>query len=232
MEYQILIWQQHRSETEGSASRKLPWVIPIVIHPGPGKWGPVRRLRDLVDIPEALAYWATSFVPDCGFLVVDLAGVPHEALADGPMARALLTAMCESRRGPMGFEQVRRIVSEHFSDSEQEVAARIAGILWTFLLGASELRAEEVRCIVEETIPEEQQDEFMSTADMLREEGRKEGLAKGLFQSLLDALEAKFDTIPKGLVEELERIDSPERLRDLHRAALRCADLEEFSALL
>jgi predicted transposase/invertase (TIGR01784 family) len=53
LEYIGLIWQSHRGEIESGG--KLPLVIPVVIYPGPGKWGAVRRLRDLMEIPAEIS---------------------------------------------------------------------------------------------------------------------------------------------------------------------------------
>ncbi|CAN5308386.1 hypothetical protein BH23VER1_BH23VER1_28380 [soil metagenome] len=137
------------------------------------------------------------------------------------------------RRGPMGFEDARRIVGELFADEHREVAAQLSGLLWTFLLGASELRRDQVRSIVEETIPPERREEFMSTADMLREEGRMEGRTEGrtegvaaMREAVLVSLEARFVTVPVGLRDTVESIADLDRLRKLLRDAHSCADLE------
>jgi len=77
----------------------------------------------------------------------------------------------------------------------------------------------------------------MSTADILRQEGRQEGELKGeqggmilaQQQAVVEALEIRFDRVPEGLREEIERIVDSARLHALLRAAIRCADLESFA---
>lgn len=240
-EYTALVWRQWRTE-EGQAitdSHPLPLVIPIVLHPGPGRWGTVRRLRELIGIPDELQTWADSFAPDCGFCLVELAGVPWERLARGHLARAVLAAMQRSRLGALGFDDVRQIVAELFADEHREVAAQLSGIVWTFLLGASELRREQVRCIVEDTIPPEQRIQFMSTADMLREEGLKEGRTEGireavaaLREAIAVTLTARFGDLPEGLSEAIDSLSDLTRLRAALRAAHACTDLEAFAQSL
>jgi hypothetical protein len=76
----------------------------------------------------------------------------------------------------------------------------------------------------------------MSTADILRQEGRQEGEQRGeprgqiiaRQQDVIEALEIRFDRVPDGLREEIGHIVDSAPLHGLHRAAIRCADLESF----
>ena len=72
----------------------------------------------------------------------------------------------------------------------------------------------------------------MSTADILRQEGRQEGEQRGQIlarqQDVIEALEIRFDRVPDGLREEIEHIVDSARLHVLLRAAIRCTDLESF----
>ena len=77
----------------------------------------------------------------------------------------------------------------------------------------------------------------MSTADILRQEGRQEGQQEGeqrgqilaRQQAVVEALEIRFDRVPDGLREEIGRVADSARLHVLLRAAIRCADLESFA---
>ena len=226
-EYIGLIWQDHRGGIE--AGGMLPLVIPMVIYPGPGKWTAVRRLRDLIEIPPEIAEWASEFIPDCGFFLVELSGVQWEKLADGCLARAVMGALQSERTGEMKFEKVLQIVGELFAEPHREDALKLANHLWRYLLYHSELQSREVCQIVESTIPAEQKEKFMSTADILRQEGRQEGEILARQQDVVEALEIRFDRVPDGLREEIGHIIDSSRLHVLLRAAIRCADLESFA---
>jgi hypothetical protein len=128
----------------------------------------------------------------------------------------------------MKFQEVRRIVGELFAEPQREDALKLANHLWRYLLHHSELQNREVCEIVESTIPAEQKEKFMSTADILRQEGRQEGGILAQQQAVVEALEIRFDRVPDGLREEIGRIVDSARLHVLHRAAIRCADLESF----
>ena len=73
----------------------------------------------------------------------------------------------------------------------------------------------------------------MSTADILRQEGELRGEQRGMIlarqQDVIEALEIRFDRVPDGLREEIEHVTDSTRLHLLHRAAIRCADLESFT---
>jgi len=106
------------------------------------------------------------------------------------------------------------------------VATELAALLWTFLLQASDLRRDEVRRIVEESIPPEEKEQFMSTAEMLKEEGRQEGRAEGrqaLCDSVLDLLETRFHQFPPGLRDSVLQVQDLAQLRALVRRAGVCA---------
>ena len=227
LEYIGLIWQNHRGDIE--AGGMLPLVIPVVIFPGPGKWTAVRRLRDLIEIPTEIAEWASAFVPDCGFFLVELADLQWEKLADGCLARAVMGALQSERTGEMRFQEVQRIVGELFAEPQREDALKIANHLWRYLIYHSELQSREVCEIVDSTIPIEQKENFMSTADILRQEGRQEGQLLARQQDIIEALEIRFDRVPSGLREEVEHIVDSARLHALLRDAIRCPDLESFS---
>jgi len=128
------------------------------------------------------------------------------------------------RVGGMKFQEVQRIVAEIFAEPQRGEALKIANHLWRYLLHHSELQSREVCEIVDSTIPAEQKENFMSTADILRQEGQL--LARQ--QDVIEALEIRFDRVPDGLREEISHISDSARLHVLLRAAIRCADLESF----
>jgi predicted transposase YdaD len=72
----------------------------------------------------------------------------------------------------------------------------------------------------------------MTLAEHLRQEGRQEGTLAASRQSVLEALELRFGSIPDGLRNSIEAIADPERLRALHRAAIVSESLESFTASL
>jgi len=72
----------------------------------------------------------------------------------------------------------------------------------------------------------------MTIAEEFRQEGRQAGLRKGRQDAILEALEIRFEAVPKGLAEALQAIHDDTRLRALHRAAIRAASLDDFAKSL
>jgi len=70
----------------------------------------------------------------------------------------------------------------------------------------------------------------MTLAQRIRQEGREEGREEGMRRAIWVLLEARFQSCPEGLLEELRQIKGLERLEALHRYAISCASLEEFPA--
>ena len=63
-------------------------------------------------------------------------------------------------------------------------------------------------------------------------EGKIQGIIEGFQQSLLEALETKFDAIPMRLVKAIKDITDIETLRILQHQAIKCNSVEEFSQKL
>lgn len=64
------------------------------------------------------------------------------------------------------------------------------------------------------------------------ERGLQEGLQKGLREALLDTLQVRFSEVPRSLASALDRINSVDRLKALHRTALTVETLAEFARLV
>jgi molybdopterin-biosynthesis enzyme MoeA-like protein len=64
--------------------------------------------------------------------------------------------------------------------------------------------------------------------ERIRQEGRKEEAR----DMLLQALEAKFNTVPEALKDRIKSLDDPPKLKMLHRVAVLSKDLREFEQKL
>ncbi len=72
----------------------------------------------------------------------------------------------------------------------------------------------------------------MTLAQRYHQDGRQEGRHEAHQEGILDALAVRFECVPEGLKEAVLQIQDDAKLRDLHRAAIRCGTLEEFAAEL
>ncbi|MDR1280337.1 MAG: Rpn family recombination-promoting nuclease/putative transposase [Opitutaceae bacterium] len=225
----------------GRGSGKLPLVISMVLHPGPGKWGKIRRLADLIDVPPGMEKWARTFMPDCGFIVVELAGLPLEKLADGALARAILGALQGNRLGLMDVRKIKRLLDVAFADPDHASIGAVINQLWHYLISSSDLMHEQIEDIVTDTIPGEYKTtDIMNTVERLRLEGRQAGRKEGRQEArleerhnaVIDALEVRFDRVPDGLLDAIKGIGDIKHLHSLHRAAILCSSIEDFAQSL
>ena len=69
----------------------------------------------------------------------------------------------------------------------------------------------------------------MTLAQQFRQEGRQEGEIEAQQRAVIDALGIRFEQIPAGLRDAVERVTHSTRLRLLLRAAIRCASIAEFT---
>jgi len=68
--------------------------------------------------------------------------------------------------------------------------------------------------------------------DLIKEEGLQQGIQQGLQQGILDNLEARFEVVPKSILNELQEIKEVHVLKALHRKSISVATIEEFRQLL
>ncbi len=76
--------------------------------------------------------------------------------------------------------------------------------------------------------------------DLIKEEGYKEGMQKGMHQGVLDqsrqgvidALEARFELVPRSIAAIIQEIDEPAVLKALLRKAVTIDSLDSFRELL
>ncbi|MCI5150903.1 MAG: hypothetical protein D3916_16220, partial [Candidatus Electrothrix sp. MAN1_4] len=93
-------------------------------------------------------------------------------------------------------------------------------------------------------IEEEEKMEYISSVERVGmqrglEQGVRQGLEQGVKQGLeqarimlLEVLSIRFGAVSRELTGRIEQIADHKVLRELHRTALRCADVQEFAARL
>lgn len=86
---------------------------------------------------------------------------------------------------------------------------------------------------MEKTVPPEERTNIMTAAAMLIEEGRQEGRQEGQIlmqqQDVLEVLEIRYGTIPELIRNSIQKLADKVRLQELHRLAVQCKTMEEFS---
>jgi hypothetical protein len=107
--YMVAIWNRHLKEH--GDSKRLPPIVPLVLHHSEGGWtGPV-RLAQLLGGDEELLELVSDHVPDFGFVLDDISRAPDEELGRRQLtalARLALVCLGRVRRGSSFIEELRR----------------------------------------------------------------------------------------------------------------------------
>ena len=176
LKYQVRIWEQFLKQNP--SAKQLPLIFPLLLAHTKGTWRASRVLSPLIDLPDCRLSDFLPYIPDCEHLLVDLSGIPEDAIKGslfGKMTQRLFKAL---RGGKISesHELIGEILKQANSESTLEM---LRSYLRYILSVDSEIDLKEfIRKIVkplEDTI----KDEAMSIAEQLRTEGKMVGKAEG-----------------------------------------------------
>jgi hypothetical protein len=199
LRYLTRIWDRYLDDHP--QARQLPPVIPLVVHQGPGRWNSPKQLLDLIDLDPAGKKAMQACLPSFGYLLDDLAATGTGQLRDrGLTPQALVTLLLlKTAPGNLRLPAELRPWADQLRaalDSPGGGEAFIA--LLTYIELVSEAPASELHDLAASLGPDAEE-AYMTTAEMLRTEGRTEGRAEGRAEALVQVLTIKFGTLPEGL---------------------------------
>ncbi|WP_437828765.1 Rpn family recombination-promoting nuclease/putative transposase [Sorangium sp. So ce1153] len=216
--YMVRIWQGYL-ERHPRATR-LPAILPVVLHHSETGWSAAVSFQDVLDVPpETLALMA-EHVPQFRFVLDDISLETDEALRARAMtALGRLVLWCfRHARDPEDL--VERLSA--WRDVVQEVRRAPDGgaalvRVWRYILGIADPRQPEKllqRLLV--AAGPDAEEEIVTIADYLREEGRREGrLAgeregrlEGQRSTLLKQLRLRFGELPEPIEARIRAADA------------------------
>jgi len=229
LRYIVRILERHRAEHPDE--KRLPLVLPLVVHHGERPMRSHRRLLRLFDLPREprdLRRWFASHQPDLRLIVDDLARVGEARLRARALgANAFLSLYClQFVRGKSddealaAIERVAHLSRQLLAESGKDAFVR----LLSWLHHAVQDDTERLRPIFVEAAGSIAEELMTTAADRLiregRDRGRAEGRAEGRCELVQRQLARRFG--PLGAAHEATlRAASPE---DLERWALRLLD--------
>jgi hypothetical protein len=153
LRYLTQIWDTYQREHPDA--RRLPAVIPLVVHHGKRRWASPAQLLDLIDLGPAAKEAARAYLPRFEFLLDDLSGINDRQLQDRdltPAAEITLVLLRDAPGQPPDRRRAAIAVRE---------AARSAGpARWQ--RGVHRVHA---------SLGPDAEEAYMTTAEMLRAEG-------------------------------------------------------------
>jgi hypothetical protein len=241
LRYVVRVWERHI--TEHPKATRLPLVVPVVVHQGERPWSSPIELRDLIDVDPVTAQAVEEYLPRFRFRLEDMGTV------DPAHMRALLEARPFTPLGQMSLFLLRDARGNRDLDVALEGWLDVLDRAWRapdgtemlpavfqYIVLVSETPVDRLRKVVARLGPEVEED-FVTTADMLRAEGRVEGRAEGeakgraegRAETLTQLLTQKFGPLPHSAVAKL-RAASTEQLEGWTGRVLSATTLDEIFA--
>jgi Putative transposase, YhgA-like len=223
LRYMIRIWDQHLGALppkERARIRKIPVIVPVVLHHDPGGWTAATTFEEILDADEAMLATLGEHVPRLRLVIEDLAERSDDDLhARTATAFARLTLWCLRNAWDAGWLEGEL---GRWKDLMRDVLAepdglKALGALFRYILRVNPAaRPDVLRGLlpgdrapeVEEAVMnwfDEQMDRGRKEA---RREGEREGLCKGQRGLLLKQLRVRFGEVPAGILARVDAADS------------------------
>jgi hypothetical protein len=241
LEYLVQIWKgqlrawnrRHRSV----AGFRLQPILPVVFYTGTQRWDELGRLIDLVEQGELFEEMTPDFRP----LFVSLPALPAAALESSGGHLGWVLELVQRREArPEEFRELLRRVVAHL-----ETMPATERLRWLELLSYLEAMIyhdrepsehEGLRDVVLASVQTDErrrevQAVARSMADVVREEGRTEGLRQGAVQALREVLmrllRKQFGRVPKAVERAVNATDNSARLNTWIDRVLTAAALDD-----
>jgi hypothetical protein len=222
LDYLVQIWKgQVRSRTRrqrSPASFRLQPILPVVFYTGTQRWDELGRLADLLEMGALFR----EVTPDYRPLFVSLPALPAAALeSSGGYLGWILELVQRREARPQEFRDLLHRVVDHL-----ETMPAAERLRWLELLSYLEAMVyhdreqSEHEGLREVILASVQTDEhrrevhavIRSMADVVREEGRREGAVQALQKALLRQLRGRFGKLPKRVVQAVNATEDVARL--------------------
>ena len=201
LRYVTRIWDQYLRDHP--RTRRLPAVIPLVVHQGRSRWTSPAQLAELIDLDPAARQAAQAYLPRLEFLLDDLARVDGEQLRDRgltPPTLITLLLLKTAAGNPRIAAELRPWADQLRAVLDQPGGGEAFIALLTYIELVSEAPAGELRDLAASLGPDAEE-AYVTTAEMLRTEGEARGEARGRAEALVEMLAVKFGPLPESVAK-------------------------------
>ncbi len=210
--YMVRIWGKYRSDNPNA--KKLPAILPVVLHHSEQGWTRATSFEEELDLDEETLNLVAEHIPRFRFLLEDISHQEDDALRERAMtALARLGLFClKNGRRPdhLLAELVRWTAVVREVIRAPNGMAALAAVLRYIYETNERITVDEIKVLVAGIVGKEAENEVMTLAERLRQEGETRGLSKGLAP-----LTHLFERRLKRHLSEDERSALQERLHHL-----------------
>lgn len=199
--YMVRIWEAHLQANP--EARRLPAIIPVVLHHSHSGWTANVAFEDLLDVDATVLAEIAPYVPHFRCLLDDLGGESEEALrarAMSALGRLALWCLKNSRDPELLVAQLGRWGELMRQVVRAPNGKAAVGMIFGYMCAVDEtFGPDELLRLVAGEVGKEVEEAIVTTADILRAQGRSEGLSKGLIGQrtmLVKLLNQRFGALP------------------------------------
>lgn len=197
-------------------ARKLPAIVPVVLHHGASTWSAPVELRELIALRPALLGEVAPYLPGFRFLLDDLTAETDRRLMTRAMSavgRLVLLALKHGRDTDVASE-LAKLVALIDEVLRAPNGAEALDTVLRYTMKVGDVTIERLRSELVPLLGSRIEDVIMTAGEKLVEEGRQRGLQQGLQQgecaALLQLLRAKFGVVPSDVEARVRAAGTPE----------------------
>ena len=227
LRYEVRIWDDWLSKHP--AAKKLPPIVPLVLHHSEAGWHGAVQFEDLLDVSDEVFALLAPFVPRFRFVLDDISKTTDDALrrrAMSAMGTVALWCFRDVRKPGVLFQNLR-LFRDLFAEiwSAPNGVAAVRAILRYILATTKKLDHEDIHGTVRrlfaptgegimETLLDQMEELFMEKGiERGRREGmadgRREGIADSRRETLLRLLRRRFGALPESTLARVNAADIP-----------------------
>jgi Putative transposase, YhgA-like len=228
LRYLVRIWERFLDHHPDA--RRLPAIVPVVLHHSTTGWTAATAFEDLLDLDDEARAAMGEHVPRLRFVLDDISLEEDDALrarAMTALARLVLFCLRHAREPAVLLARLRRL-----RDLIDEVRRAPNGVealqkVWHYILETNDREEpEQVARQLLAAVGDDGKEEIVSAAEKLVERGRIEGRLEGriegrreeLRQTLLKLLAARFGVLPADTVDRVNAAEKAQLDRWFDRA--------------
>jgi hypothetical protein len=183
--YLTRIWDRHRERHPDA--KKLPAVVPLVLHHSAKGWSTPTLLADVLDIDPPLRRLLEPYVVDFEFKVIDLTHQDDSELRGSLMTdlgKIVALSLKHAPYAPVLEDRLREWLD--LLGRVVRAPGGVAGLdaVGRYLLEVNDITAERLRHVLESALDPEVLEAVMTGAEQLLEEGELRGRTRTLLKQL------------------------------------------------
>lgn len=214
LKYMVEIWKAKMNKEN---AKELPIIIPLVIHHGRSNWRIASNLGAMLNGYDELPKEMKVYVPNYEYLLYDLSTYADEDIKGKAQTRILLTLFRDifTKNRDELMQSVNQSIQylNELEDKKTGIEYLETMIRYIFSV-AKDLTKKDMDQImqgIEMNYPEGSE-EAMTLADMLREEGKEEGIEQGgaaaLSETAIQMLIERFGNVPQDIKDGIAKSDT------------------------